>query len=238
MQRQLDVELEKLKVLILEMGGWVKEAIDESVNGLLERDPKRFVHVLELEKSINRRHLDIDDLSIKLLATQSPVAVNLRYAVAIMKINSDLERMADQAVNIALNGRYYLKEPEEEVREEIAKMAAEVKVMVNDSLQSFVENDITLAAGVIIRDETVDAFKDQIFRELIPFMQAESKTVQRSMELILISRNIERIGDHAVNIAEDVIFACTGEDVRHANQLKQSSAKLAEFLADVSSPSA
>lgn len=218
--RHLDIELQDLKSRLLHMSDDVQRAIDEAVAGVLERQPSKFDTVTRLEEQINQAHMDIDAACLKLLATQAPLANNLRYVIAVIKINTDLERMGDQAVNISLNGRFYLNEPEEQVRDDIATMANEARIMVRESLEAFFEHDITLANAVLVREEKVDDLKDKVLRDLVPFMESDSKTVQRSLDLILIARNLERIGDHATNIAEDVIFACTGDDVRHSSRNK------------------
>jgi len=219
MERHFDAELKQLKDLILEMGGCVEKAVEESTQALIERKPERFNRVHELESEINTMHLAVDEACVQLLARQSPLAADLRLVIAVIKINTDLERMGDQAVNIAHNGTHYLKEPALKPLIDIPRMALEVRSMVRDSLDAFVKQDAELAASVLDRDDSVDALKDQIFRELITYMMADPKTVPRAINLILIARNLERLGDHATNIAEDVIFAKTGADVRHGGRL-------------------
>lgn len=216
MARHADIELKSLSGKILAMGERVETAIGLAVTGLTEKNSRLFDGVMETEKVINQWHVDIDDFCLKLLATQAPVAGDLRLVVAIMKINSDLERMGDQAVNISHSGRHYLRRPfSNSVEHDLERMAAEARTMVGEALESFLEQNISLATGVLLRDSFVDTLKDEVFRKLIPFMESDSNTVQQSLDLILIARNLERIGDHATNIAEDVIFACTGEDIRH-----------------------
>jgi phosphate transport system protein len=143
------------------------------------------------------------------------MAKDLRLIVAIIKINTDLERMGDQAINISHNGRRYLQEPALKPLIDIPRMSDEVRAMVRDSLDALVRGDANLAEQVLKRDDIVDAFKNQIFRELITYMLASPKSIEQALNLILISRNLERIGDHATNIAEDVIFVVTGRDIRH-----------------------
>lgn len=215
MERHFDSELRQLKEKILAMGGCVERAIEEATQALIERKPERFENVFELEKSINQAHLAVDDECLKLLARQSPLAADLRLVVAIIKINTDLERMGDQAVNIAHNGRHYLQEPPLKPLIDIPRMAAEVRGMTRDALDAFVRQDAKLAADVLNRDDGVDQLKNQIFRELITYMISDPRSIERAINLILIARNLERVGDHATNIAEDVIFASTGTDVRH-----------------------
>jgi phosphate transport system protein len=215
MERHFDSEFRHLKEMILAMGGCVERAIEESTQALIERKPERFQTVFELEKSINQSHLAVDDECLKLLARQAPLAADLRLVVAIIKINTDLERMGDQAVNIAYNGQHYLKEPPLKPLIDIPRMAAEVRGMVRDALDALVRQDAKLAEQVLDRDDGVDQLKNQIFRELISYMVSDPRSIERAINLILIARNLERVGDHATNIAEDVIFACTGADVRH-----------------------
>jgi phosphate transport system protein len=149
------------------------------------------------------------------LARQSPLAADLRLVVAVIKINTDLERMGDQAVNIAYNGQRYLEEPALKPLIDLPRMAQIVREMVRQALDAFVRQDLVLARQVLDRDDAVDNLKDQIFRELLTYMISDPKTIQRALNLILIARNLERLGDHATNIAEDVIYAISGRDVRH-----------------------
>ncbi len=215
MDRHFDTELQKLKELILSMGGNVEQAIEQATQALILRQPERLDKVFELEELINKAHIQVDESCLSLLARQAPMAADLRLIVAILKINTDLERMGDQAVNISHNGKRYLSEPALKPLIDLPRMADEVRQMVRQALDAFVNKDEKLAQEVLNRDDIVDSLKDQIFRELITYMMADAKAIQRAMTLILIARNLERLGDHATNIAEDVIFAITGRDVRH-----------------------
>jgi len=217
MLRHVDIELRTLKEKILAMGGCVESAIEEATQALIEREPKRFVKVHELEKQINMAHIAVDEACLDLLARQSPLAADLRLVVAIIKINTDLERMGDQAVNISHNGERYLTEPPLKPLIDLPRMADKVRAMVRQALDAFVRGDAVLAQKVLDVDDEVDALKDQIFRELITYMIGDPKAIQRALNLILIARNLERLGDHATNIAEDVIFATTGKDIRHGS---------------------
>ena len=218
MDRHIDVELQKLKQLVVLMGGYVEQALEEAIQALINRQPQRFEKVMELEAKINAAHIEVDEESLKLLATQSPLAKDLRTIVSIIKINADLERMGDQAVNISHNGRRYLSEPALKPLIDLPRMAEEVRWMVRESLNSLVRQNEVLAREVLQRDDVVDAFKNQIFRELVTYMIGDPKTIERALNLILIARNLERVGDHATNIAEDVIFVATGEDIRHGGK--------------------
>ncbi|MGZ3685698.1 MAG: phosphate signaling complex protein PhoU, partial [Bdellovibrionota bacterium] len=151
----------------------------------------------------------------ELLARQSPLAADLRLVIAILKISTDLERMGDQAVNISYNAKDYLEgEPVKDLVD-IPRMAKEVKAMVRDALDAFVRQDRTLAEEVLLKDDVVDNLKDKVFHELIAYMTRTPTNIKQALDLILIARNLERLGDHATNIAEDVIFAVTGDDIRH-----------------------
>jgi phosphate transport system protein len=218
MERHFDTELRSLKELILAMGGCVERAIEESTQALIERKPERFDEVYRLEQAINQSHKQVDEACLKLLARQSPLAADLRLIVAIIKINTDLERMGDQAINISHNGKRYLNEPPLKPLIDIPRMAQEARTMVRESLDAFVRQDAPLAQSVLDRDDLVDSLKHQVFRELVTYMISDPKAIERALQLILIARNLERIGDHATNIAEDVIFAITGEDIRHGTR--------------------
>lgn len=215
MERHFEAEFRNLKQQILAMGGAVERSIEEATQALIDRDPGGFDRVFELENAINKAHIQVDETCLNLLARQSPLAADLRLVIAVIKINTDLERMGDQAVNIAHNGALYLKEPPLKPLIDIPRMAHEVRQMVREALDAFVSQDMALAKEVLHRDDSVDALKNQIFRELLTYMMSDPKAIERGLNLILIARNLERIGDHATNIAEDVIFATSGEDVRH-----------------------
>ena len=217
MERQIDAEIRELKELILAMGGLVEKSIEEATQALILREPARFQAVYDIEKQINRHHILVDEACVKILARQSPLAADLRWIVATIKINTDLERMGDQAVNISHNGEHYLKEPALKPLIDIPRMAAEVRQMVRLCLDAFVRNDLNLAENVLELDDAVDRLKSEIFDELKRYMVTDSTSVGRALNLILIARNLERLGDHATNIAEDVIYALTGKDIRHGH---------------------
>lgn len=215
MQRQFEIELKDLKEQILAMGGHVEQAVEFATQALIQRQPAMFKQVHDLEARINREHMEVDESCLELLARQSPLAADLRLVIAILKISTDLERMGDQAVNIAYNAKDYLEgEPVKEMVD-IPKMANEVKAMVRDALDAFVRQDRKLAEEVLLKDDVVDNLKDKVFHELIAYMTRTPTNIERALDLILIARNLERLGDHATNIAEDVIFAVTGDDIRH-----------------------
>jgi phosphate transport system protein len=155
---------------------------------------------------------------VTLLAIRQPMATDLRFIVTASKISSDLERIGDQVVNISENTHYLLQQPELKPLIDIPNMAQEAKKMVRDSIDSFVKQDVLLAQAVIMHDDKVDAYKEQILRELLTYMMADASAIKRGLALILISRNLERIGDHATNIAEEVIYVVQGRDVRHPDK--------------------
>jgi phosphate transport system protein len=215
MTRHFDEELQVLKERLLHMSSLVESMIGYAVKTLVERKEEFTKEVYNYESEVNKIQVEIDDRCLKLLALQQPTASDLRFITSAMKINAELERMADQAVNICDSSISLLKEPPLKPLIDIPRMSDIVKKMVKDSLDAFVKKDVELAKTVLEKDDEVDGLKDQVLRELITFMTADTKTVVRSMELILISRHLERIGDHATNISEDVIFMVLGKDIRH-----------------------
>jgi len=217
MERQIDIEIRELKELILAMGGCVEKAIEEATQALILREPERFKKVYDLEKTINEHHILVDEACVKILARQSPLAADLRWIVATIKINTDLERMGDQAVNISHNGERYLTEPALKPLIDLPRMASEVRQMVRSCLDAFVRKDLALAEQVLKQDDVVDQLKNEILDELKAFMARDPQSISRALNLILIARNLERLGDHATNIAEDVIYALTGKDIRHGH---------------------
>jgi phosphate transport system protein len=220
MERQFDKELAHLKALLMRMAVLAEEMIDAAVDGLVERTDKHFPLVASHEQEVNRLQIEVDDQVVTLLAIRQPMATDLRFIVTASKISSDLERIGDQVVNISENTQYLLQQPELKPLIDIPNMAEEAKNMVRNSIDSFVKQDVLLAQAVIMNDDKVDAYKDQIFRELLTYMMADASAIKRALALILISRNLERIGDHATNIAEEVIYVVQGRDVRRPDKKK------------------
>ena len=208
-------ELQQLKNRLLEMGALVEDRVHRAVHALIDRKVEEAEVIIAADREINELHIEIDDRCLKLLATQTPLAVDLRLITSAMKINSDLERIGDQAVNIAENVVKILPHPPLKPLIDIPRMAEIAEKMTRDALDSFVRRDPELARDVLRRDDAVDQLKDQVFRELLTYMMADPGTIQRALCLILISRNLERVADHATNIAEDVIFLVEARDVRH-----------------------
>lgn len=220
MERHFDASLRELKESLVKMAGLVERAIESATLALQNRDLTQIQNVHEIEKKVNQAHIQVDGACLKLLALQQPLATDLRLIIAIIKINTDLERMGDQAVNIAKNAERYLKEPPIKPLIDLPIMFEEVQIMVGEALDSFVRNDEELARKVLKRDDKVDALKHKIFRDVLELLKADPTGIEQGLTLILIGRNLERIGDHATNIAEDVIFAISGEDIRHSAKVE------------------
>jgi phosphate transport system protein len=213
--RHFQDELELLSSRLLEMGGLAEERVRRSVQGLAERDIDEIHSVLVGDEPVNQLHIEIDTRCFRLLALHQPMAADLRAILAAVKINTDLERVGDLAVNIAEAAKRYLQHPPVKPLIDIPRMGDIAQRMLRDALDAFVRRDIRLAEAVLAADDTLDALKTQIFRELLTFMLSEPSTIEPALDLILISRHLERIGDHATNIAEDVIFMVSARDVRH-----------------------
>jgi phosphate transport system protein len=218
MERHFAKDLDKLNQRLIEMGQTTDTMIQDAIRALVEREEGILEEVFSLERQVNRMHLAIDEAALRLLATQQPVARDLRFLVAAMKLNSELERIGDQAVNIAESTQILLKEPPLKPLIDLPIMAEMAQKMVRESLDAFVKRDVIAAKAVIMEDDRVDALKDQIFRELLTYMMADPASIPRAMALILISRNLERVGDQAVNISEEVIYMVEGLDVRHPSK--------------------
>ena len=213
--RHFEEDLGQLKTRLLEMGGLAEDRLRVAVRGLVERDLVLLEKVLTGDAAINQLHIEIDDRCFKLLALQQPMAVDLRAIVAAVKINSDLERVGDLAVNIAEAATRYLQHPPVKELIDIPRMALIAQEMLRDALDAYVRRDVTMAQRVLTRDDELDLLKSLVFRELLGYMVKDQTTIKAALDLILISRHLERTGDHATNIAEDVIFMVSARDVRH-----------------------
>jgi phosphate transport system protein len=213
--RHFQEELGVLQSRLLAMGGFAEERVRESVLGLAIRELATVDRVLQGDEPINDLHIEIDDRCFKLLALHQPMAADLRAIVAAVKINSDLERVGDLAVNIAEAAKRYLQHPPVKPLIDIPRMGDIAQRMLRDALDAFVRRDTTLAEAVLAADDELDALKSQIFRELLTYMMQDTSKIEPALDLVLISRHLERIGDHATNIAEDVIFMVSAKDVRH-----------------------
>ena len=213
--RHLQEELEQLKTQLLVMAGAAEEQVSAAVLSLVDRDYKLAERVLSGDDPINQFHLELDERCFQLLALHQPMATDLRIVVSAVKINSDLERIGDFAINVAEAALRYLRHPAVKPLIDIPKMADVAQGMLRDALNAYVQQDTVLAEAVLDRDDTLDGLKDQVFRELLSFMLSNPTITEPALELILISRHLERIGDHATNIAEEAIFIVSGLDVRH-----------------------
>jgi len=213
--RHFQEELEQLKTQLLVMAGAAEEQVHAAVLSLVDRNHNLAERVLGGDGPINQFHLELDERCFQLLALHQPMATDLRVVVSAVKINSDLERIGDFAVNVAEASLRYLRHPAVKPLIDIPKMADVAQGMLRDALNAYVQQDTVLAEAVLDRDDTLDGLKDQVFRELLSFMLSNPTVTEPALELILISRHLERIGDHATNIAEEAIFIVSGLDVRH-----------------------
>ena len=208
-------ELEALQGRLLEMGGLAEERVRAAIQGLVTREPALFEKVLLGDEPINQLHIEVDNRCFRLLALHQPMATDLRAIVAAVKINTDLERVGDLAVNIAEAGTRYISHPPVKKLIDIPQMGDIAQAMLRDALDAFVKRDTRLAHQVLNEDDRLDSLKTQVFRDLLTYMLKDQSTVEPALDLILVSRHLERIGDHATNIAEDVIFMVSALDVRH-----------------------
>jgi phosphate transport system protein len=215
MKRPFLAELDELQQRLLEMGGLVEFAIHRSVRSLIDRDSSFAQQVWDNEKRINAMEIEIDELATRILALHQPVARDLRFLTAAIKINSDLERMGDLAINIIQRAISLVNQPQVKPVIDIPHMSKLVESMVRRSLDAFVQRDADLAREVLLADDEVDDLKNSVYQELIGFMENDQTGIHPAVDLIFIAHNLERIGDHATNVAEDVLFLVNGVDVRH-----------------------
>jgi phosphate transport system protein len=216
--RHFQEELEAMQGRLLEMGGLAEERVRAAIEGLSTREAGVIDSVIRGDEPVNRLHIEVDERCFRLLALYQPMATDLRAIVAAVKINSDLERVGDLAVNIAEAAVRYVHHPPVKKLIDIPRMAHIAQSMLRDALDAYVKRDTALAQRVLNEDDQLDALKTQVFRELLTYMLQDPTTVEPALDLILISRHLERIGDHATNIGEDVIFMVSALDVRHAGR--------------------
>ena len=214
-------ELDYLRSRLLEMSGLVEDSVRRSVLSLAEKDAQQAQRVLRNEAEINRMEIEIDDLATQLLALQQPMATDLRFITAAIKINNDLERMGDLAVNIVERALSLIHEPLMKPLIDIPLMADRVQSMIRKSLDAFVKKDAELARNVLVSDDAVDELCGSVYTELISYMERDPKTVRQAVNLMFVARNLERLADHATNIAEDVLFLVQGVDVRHHAETRE-----------------
>ncbi|HKV06725.1 MAG TPA: phosphate signaling complex protein PhoU [Thermoanaerobaculia bacterium] len=215
-ERRLDQDLDRIRQSLLRMGGMVEGMVSKATQSLLERKTELSHEVITGDRAVDQLEIEIDELCHNVLAMKQPTAGDLRFLVAVMKINSDLERIGDSAVNIAQSVEQLNDQPPLKPYIDLPRMSQLVQTMVRQSLDAFVRKDAPLATEVCKADDAVDGLYKQIFRELLTYMIEDPKTVSRALHLLLISRNLERIADHATNIAEDVIYYVEGRDIRHS----------------------
>jgi phosphate transport system protein len=215
--RRFDVEMSNLQNHLLDMAGLVQKMIQAATNELVSRDPNQIDTVLSLEKEVNIQEIVIDDKCLKLIALNQPAGADLRFITSAMRINSDLERMGDESLNIAKMSLDLIKYPEVKPLVNIPKMIGIVQSMIIDCIKSFNTSDSDLAMSVLSKDNEVDGLRDAIISELKTVMikLPDSDTIQLATDLMFIAKSIERLGDHATNICEDVIFMVHGKDIRH-----------------------
>jgi phosphate transport system protein len=217
--RHFDEQLQDLMQKIVLMASMAEAMIAAAVRCLVERDERYASEVFAKEREVNRLQLEVDDMAVKLTALQQPVANDVRFLFMASRIVTELERIADQAINIAENAHHVLAQPALKPMVDIPIMADVAQKMVRDAITAMIERNVTLADHVLEEEYKVDAFKDQIFRTLLTYMMADPGTIQRALSLILISRNLEKIGDHSTNIAEEVIYIVQGRDIRHPKSM-------------------
>ena len=213
--RAYETQLGKLRSCLLEMGGLVEDQITQAIRSLTERDPVLAGATVQRDHTVNRLDVEIDELSMKLIALHQPAARDLRLITTALKITTDLERIGDLATHIAERAIELAAEPPVKPYVDIPRMAALASSMVHRSLDAFVREDVELALEVCSSDDAIDRMHDQLFRELLSFMADDPQAISRTMRLLFVSKYLERIGDHATNIAEMVIFLVRGTSIRH-----------------------
>ena len=219
MKKHYTGQLADIREMVLRMGGLAEQMTRRVIHALVQRDAGILAEVREMEGQVNQLHVEIDEACLELIALRQPAAADLRFITAAMKIIVDMERIGDQAINIVERAESLLAVPPLKPLIDIPRMADIAQEMLKASLDSYVNGDDNLAYQTILRDDEVDQLKDQVFRELLTFMMSDPTTIPRAMDLILVSRHIERIADHATNICEDVIFMVKGKDIRHQGPL-------------------
>ncbi len=215
MERHLDEELKEVKVKLLEMADLTIESINKSIRALKERNIGVANEIFVIDRRIDQFEIEIEEKCIELIALRQPVSSDLRFLIGAIKINNDLERMGDHAVNIAQCVIALADKPHIKPLIDIPKMARLAKEMLKDSINSFIENNTVKAKKVCERDDKVDGLRDQVFRELLTYMMSDPATITRAMELILVSRNLERIADLSTNICEEVIYIAQARVIKH-----------------------
>jgi phosphate transport system protein len=219
MTRHFDGQIQDLEQKLVVMGRLAESMVEAALRTLIERDERLCQEVHRKEHEVNGLQIEVDDRAVKLTALQQPVATDVRFLFMASRIATELERIGDQAVNICQNAHHVLNAPPMKPIIDLPMMGDIAQKMVRDSLESLVRRDCALANHVLEEENKVDALRDQIFRVLLTYMMADPGTIQRALALILISRNLERVGDHATNVAEEVIYLVEGREVRHLHEI-------------------
>lgn len=212
---KLTDEIENLKKRLLEMGALVEEGIQRSIRAVVQRDPFAAAEVFKNEARINSIELEIDGLAINLLALHQPMATDLRFIIAALKINTNLERMGDLSITIAHSARALTDAPVIDPMIDIPLLAGLVQSMVRNSMDAFVARDVELARSVLASDDAVDSLRTACYHQLLAFMERDPRNIRQALNLLTVSRTLERLADHSTNIAEDVLFYVKGIEVRH-----------------------
>ena len=215
MKRHFDDELKRLKEKLFRMGLLVEESITKATQALFERDAKKAEAVLKGDQEINLCEIEIDELGHELIALYQPTAIDLRFITMVLKINNDLERMGDQAVNIAEQAIQIVQEPPMKPYVDLPKIAETARQMVREALDAFMKRDPAKAKEILEKDDVIDGLNDQVYEDVQKLIQEKSENVRQGVALIMVSHNLERVADLATNIAEDVIYLTRGIDVRH-----------------------
>ncbi len=218
---QYERELSQLKEKIVAMGSDLIEMIGRTMRALVERDSTAAAKMIEYDHQINRQEVEIDDLSLRIIALRQPAAGDLRFITLALKISTDLERIGDLCVNIAERAVELNLEPQLKPYIDLPKMAEATTGMISDALKAFLNGDAKLAQDVCLQDDYVDNLNEQVFRELLTFMMEDPKNIGRATRLMFISKYLERMADHATNIAEMVVFMVKGKDIRHMGIIDQ-----------------
>lgn len=216
-RRHVARELEELKARLLAMGGLAEDHLRKAMRGLVDRDPPLLADVIASDSRIDDFQMEIDNRCFTLIALHQPVALDLRMLVSAPRISADLERVGDLAVNISEVAQQYLQHPPVKPLIDLPRMGDLALGMLREALDAFLSGDASLAKTVLSKDDWLDALKEQVFREVLTHMLGDTRTIEPGVDLILMSRHLERVGDHATSIAEDVIFIVEARDVRHGS---------------------
>jgi phosphate transport system protein len=224
MQRHFDEQIQELLEKLLIMGSLAESMIQAAMRALIERNESLSQEIFRKEKDVNELQIEIDDRAIKLTALQQPVGTDVRFLFMASRIASELERIGDQAVNIVQNVHHVLKASALKPLIDLPMMGESAEKMVREAIRALADRDCILANQVLEEEKKLDAFNNQIFRVLLTYMMADPGTIERALALILISRNLERVGDYATNIAEEVIYLVEGREIRHHHEAKTQTA--------------